>query len=146
MSKREFTEEEIKELSNNPYIKHVGSKGITYMDEFKIHFIEEKNKGKTTTEIFKNAGFDTKIIGRKRMDCFSDRIMKKGINNVKDMRKGNSGRPKEHPDKELTPEETIKLLKHQNALLEQENEFLKKMKFLAEKQAWMKSIQKKNTK
>lgn len=146
MSKREFTEEEINELSKNPYIKHVGTRGITYTEEFKVHFIEEKNNGKTTTEIFKNVGFDTKIIGRKRMDSFSKRIMTKGIDNVKDKRKENSGRLRKHPNEELTPEETIELLKHKNALLEQENEFLKKMKFLAEKTAWLKSLQRKDTK
>ena len=146
MSKRDFTEEEIKELNKNPYIKHVGTRGITYTEEFKAHFIEEKNNGKFTTEIFRNAGFDTKIIGRKRMDGFSNRIMKKGIDKIKDTRKGNSGRPRKNTNKELTPEYTIELLKHKNALLEQENEFLKKMKFLAEKTAWLKSLQKKDTK
>lgn len=146
MSKREFTEEEIKELSKNPYIKHVGTRGITYTEEFKAHFIEEKNNGKGTTEIFKNVGFDTKLIGRKRMDTFSKRTMEKGIDNIKDMRKENSGRPSKQPNEELTPEEKIELLKHKNALLEQENEFLKKMKFLVEKDAWLKSLQKKDTK
>lgn len=146
MSKREFTEDEINELSKNPYIKHVGTKGITYTEEFKAYFIEEKSNGKSTTEIFKNVGFNTKIIGRKRMDSFSKRTMKNGIDNIKDNRKGHSGRPKKHPNKELTPEETIELLKHQNALLEQENEFLKKMKFLAERTAWLKFLQKKDIK
>ncbi len=74
MSKREFAEEERKELSKNPYIKHIGDKGITYTKEFKEYFITEKEKGKGTTEIFRSAGFNTKIIGRKRMDSFSKRI------------------------------------------------------------------------
>lgn len=146
MSKREFLVDEIKVLNKNPYVKHVGSKGITYTEEFKALFIEEKNKGKHTTEIFKNVGFDTEVIGRKRMDSFSNRTMKKDINNLKDARKGNSGRPRKHPNKELTQEETIELLKHKNALLEQENEFLKKMKFLAEKTVWLKSLQEKDIK
>ncbi len=143
MSKKAFTEEEIIELSKNPYIKHVGEKGITYTKEFKEYFIREKENGKRTTEIFINAGFDTKLIGRKRMDTFAYRVKYK---NIEDSRKRNSGRPRIHDKKELTDEETIKLLKHKNALLEQENEFLKKMIFLGRKTSWMKSLQKKNTK
>ena len=38
MSKKIFTEKEIKQLSNNPYVKSVSAKGITYTDEFKRHF------------------------------------------------------------------------------------------------------------
>ena len=143
MSKRAFTEEEIIELSKNPYIKHVGEKGITYTKEFKEYFIQEMDNGKGTTEIFVKAGFDTKLIGRNRMDTFAYRIKYKGI---EDTRKGNSGRPRIHDKKELNDEETIKLLMHKNALLEQENEFLKKMKFLRKKTFWMKDLQEKNIK
>lgn len=143
MSKRAFNEEEIKELSKNPYIKHVGEKGITYTKEFKEYFLNEFNNGKKTTEIFTNAGFNTKLLGRDRMDSFTNRVKTKGI---EDTRKGNSGRPRIHDKKELTDEETIKLLKHEKALLEQENEFLKKMIFLGKKTSWMKSLQEKNIK
>ena len=143
MSKKTFTENEVKELSKNPYIKHIGEKGITYTKEFKEYFIQEMNNGKGTTEIFLKAGFDTKLIGRKRMDMFAYRVKYKGI---EDTRKGNSGRPRIHDKKELNDEETIKLLKHEKALLEQENEFLKKMIFLGRKTSWMKSLQEKNIK
>lgn len=34
MSKKLFTEKEIKLLSSNNYVKSVSSKGITYTDEF----------------------------------------------------------------------------------------------------------------
>lgn len=147
MSKKSFTDEEKLELQKNPYIKHVGDKGITYTKEFKEYFIREREKGNNTTVIFKSAGFDTKLLGRNRIDSFSKRIMKNGIENLNDRRKGNSGRPKTNPEPEdKTPEEIIKQLKHQNALLEQENEFLKKTIFLAKKTSWTKSLQQKDTK
>nr|WP_180320179.1 hypothetical protein [Cytobacillus gottheilii] len=41
MSKKTFTEKEIKELSINPFVKAVSAKGITYTDEFKRLFIAE---------------------------------------------------------------------------------------------------------
>lgn len=39
MPKKYFTEKEIKNLSNNPYVKTVSLKGITDTDEFKRIFI-----------------------------------------------------------------------------------------------------------
>lgn len=41
MSKKLFTDQEIKILSNNPYVKSVSTKGITYTDEFKSIFISD---------------------------------------------------------------------------------------------------------
>ncbi len=35
MSKKHFTEKEIKTLSKNPYIKSVSTKGITYTESLK---------------------------------------------------------------------------------------------------------------
>ncbi|WP_406688018.1 HTH domain-containing protein, partial [Rossellomorea vietnamensis] len=39
MTKKLFTEKEIAILSKNPYVTSVSSKGITYSEEFKHHFI-----------------------------------------------------------------------------------------------------------
>ena len=67
MSKKIFTEKEIKILSNNPYVKSVSSKGITYTDEFKRIFIEENAEGKLPREIFEECGFDIDVIGMNRV-------------------------------------------------------------------------------
>ena len=69
MSKKIFTEKEIKLLSANKYVKSVSSKGITYTDEFKHIFIAEKEKGKFPREIFEECGFDVEILGMKRIEC-----------------------------------------------------------------------------
>ncbi|HFE9693250.1 TPA: HTH domain-containing protein, partial [Clostridium perfringens] len=52
MSKKLFTSEEIKILSQNKYVKKVSSKGITYNDEFKRLFIVEIENGKLPRQIF----------------------------------------------------------------------------------------------
>ena len=52
MSKKLFTDKEIKILSNNPYVKSVSTKGITYTDEFKRIFISECVNGKLPRQIF----------------------------------------------------------------------------------------------
>ncbi|MFV8828812.1 HTH domain-containing protein, partial [Alkalihalobacterium sp. APHAB7] len=63
MSKKIFTECEIKTLSGNPNVKSVSSKGVTYTDGFKRLFIAENEKGKTPRKIFEENGFDIEVIG-----------------------------------------------------------------------------------
>ncbi|MGQ3480635.1 HTH domain-containing protein, partial [Paenibacillus sp. TY11] len=46
MSKKMFTAEGIEQLSANPYVKSVSSKGITYTKEFKQLFITSNQQGK----------------------------------------------------------------------------------------------------
>ncbi|OLS33761.1 HTH domain-containing protein, partial [Bacillus sp. MRMR6] len=58
MSKKVLAEKEIKLLSNNPYVKSVSPKGVTYTDEFKNIFISENEKGKLPRQIFEECGFD----------------------------------------------------------------------------------------
>ena len=131
MSKKVFTEKEIKILSGNPYVKSVSSKGITYTDEFKQIFIAENEKGKFPREIFEECGFDIDIIGIKRVESSGKRwraaYRKDGIVGLKDSRKENSGRPSE---KELSLEEKYARLEVQNNLLKAENELLKKIRFV----------------
>ena len=61
MSNKLFTNEEIKILSKNKYVKNVSMKGITYTDEFKGIVIAENKKGKFPREIFEECGLDINI-------------------------------------------------------------------------------------
>ncbi|MTT33359.1 hypothetical protein GMB86_15305 [Terrilactibacillus sp. BCM23-1] len=128
MSKREFTKKEIKILSTNPNVKSVGSKGITYTDEFKRQFIVEHESGKLPRDIFESHGFDVEMIGSERVLAASKRwraaYKEKGVEGLRDTRKENSGRPRE---KDLSLEEKYERLKVQNNLLKAENELLKKI-------------------
>lgn len=130
MSKKFFTEREIKLLSGNPYVKSVSSKGITYTDEFKELLVTENSKGKLPREIFEECGFDINVIGKKRMQSAADRwriaYRENGVSGLTDTRKTNSGRPSE---RELTLEEKYARLEAQNNLLKAENELLKKIRF-----------------
>ena len=98
MSKKTFTDKEIKLLSTNPYVKTVSSKGITYTDEFKRLFIAEKKKDKYSRQIFEECGFDARIIGMTRIHAASRRwqaaYKKSGVVGLNDTRAGNSGRPR----------------------------------------------------
>lgn len=128
MSKKIFTDKEIKSLSKNPYVKSISSKGITYTDEFKRHFIAENEKGKSPREVFEACGFNADVLGMARIESAAKRwriaYRDSGINGLQDTRKGNSGRPREG---ELSLEERYARLEAQINLLKAENELLKKI-------------------
>jgi transposase len=48
--------------SNNPYVKSVSSKGITYTDEFKRIFIAENENGKLPRQFFEENGLMLKSL------------------------------------------------------------------------------------
>ena len=130
MSKKVFTEKEIKQLSTNKYVKSISTKGITYTDEFKHIFITEKEKGNLTRDIFEQCGFDVEVLGMDRVYSASKRWKKaytmNGIIGLRDTRAENSGRPGE---RDLTMEEKNARLEAQINLLKAENELLKKIRF-----------------
>lgn len=128
-----FTDEQVDELSKNPNVKSVSNKSITYKESFKEHYIETYQKGKTTREIFKEAGFDLETLGTDRVDSSGKRWRKqsKRLEGLKDTRKGGSGRPR---TKDLTKDEMIERQKAQIEYLKQERDFLLELKRL-ERQA-----------
>lgn len=76
MSKIKFSNHEIDKFSKNKYVLKVSDKAITYTNEFKIHFIVEYSKEKTSRVIFEEAGFDVYVIGIRRIDCAEARWKK----------------------------------------------------------------------
>jgi len=140
-----FTAEQIKELSKNPYVLKVSEKSITYSEEFKNEFIMRLESGSTPAIIMLELGFDIKVLKQTRISEVARRCKKYALRTegVKDTRGINSGRPR---TKDLTPEEELVKFKHKNLILQQENEFLKKMIYLAKKVQWEKSHQQKNSK
>lgn len=68
MVKGKFTKKEIENLKKNPFVVSVNEIRILYSDDFKKYFIEEYRKGVGPTQIFRNAGFDPKVIGGKRIE------------------------------------------------------------------------------
>lgn len=128
MSKKHFTDKEIKNLANNPYVKSVSPKGITYSDDFKRIFIAESEKGKLPRQIFEENGFDVEVLGIVRVNRAAYRwrvdYNESGVLGLQDMRKGHSGRPTK---RELSLEEKNARLEAQIQLLKAENELLKKL-------------------
>lgn len=129
---KSFSDEEIKILEANPYTKKVSSSTITYTQEFREFFIAEYESGNAPANILRKAGFEPKIFGKERIHSLSKNIRKMADREagVADTRKGHSGRPSE---KDLTQAEQIQRLKQKVKYLEQENSFLKKIRFLDRK-------------
>lgn len=139
MGNRYFTDEEVKLLQSNPYVKKVTKKSIAYSEEFKELFIDDYENGMPPSSIFKKYGFDLNVLGENRRSSFVKRVKKqsKRIEGFKDLRKENTGRPS---TKELSESEIIERLKHENKILQQENDFLKRIRFINKK--YLSKIQK----
>lgn len=128
-----FTDEQLRLLEENPYVVKVSKKSITYSEEFKeLYWIDYQN-GMQPIEIFKKYGFDPYALGSRRRANFTDRLKKQTArkDGFKDTRSKNSGRPS---TKELSLEEQLERLKHKNEILQQENDFLKRVRFINRKQ------------
>ena len=68
MGRGNFTKAEMETLLRNPYVADVNEKSISYSTEFKFLFMDEYIKGKRPTRIFRDAGFDIRILGSKRIE------------------------------------------------------------------------------
>lgn len=69
MGRGKLTNEEIAVICQNPNIKGIGNGRILYKKEFKRHFMKEYlEAGKGPTQIFREAGFDTDLLGPKRIE------------------------------------------------------------------------------
>ena len=128
-----FTDEQLRLLEENPYVVKASKKSITYSEEFKeLYWIDYQN-GMQPIEIFKKYGFDPYALGSRRRDNFTNRLKKQAAreDGFKDTRSKNSGRPS---TKELSLEVQLERLKHKNEILQQENDFLKRVRFINRKQ------------
>lgn len=126
MTKILFTDSQVKKLSKNKWIKSITNKGITYTDEFKYKLVKEcENYKKFPQDIYKECGIDPEIVGITRIQDSAYRWRKQlnSIGEIKDTRKGTSGRHLEH---ELSDKEKLERAEAKIKLLEAENELLKK--------------------
>ena len=126
MSKILFTDAQVKKLSKNKWIKNITNKGITYTNEFKQKLVKEtENYKKFPQDVFRECGIEPEIVGRKRIENSAHRWRKqyKNTGELKDTRKGSSGRPLK---RELSDKEKLKRAEAKIKLLEAENELLKK--------------------
>lgn len=132
MSGIRFTEQQQELLSQNIYVTKVSDRAITYSEAFKIHAINEYAAGKTPTQIFRDAGFDTHIIGsdnpKRSLSRWRNTCFKTGIDGLKGEKRGHNKTNSQGA--ELTLEEQLLQAEAKIAYLQMENEFLKKLELL----------------
>ena len=68
MGRGKLTYEEIEELKRNPYVVSVDANRIMYSEEFKKLFMRRYIGGERPGAIFRSAGFDTEVLGSKRVE------------------------------------------------------------------------------
>lgn len=126
MKRKIFTDQEKRELLKSTAIVKVENSNVTYCPKFKIKALKEYEKGKFPSQIFIEAGINLNILGQKNAKRSLQRWR---VIAFQEGEKGILGKSRGKP-KSLSPEEEIKQLKAQNALLKAENDFLKKLKAL----------------
>ena len=121
-----FSKEQVKELSENPFVLKVSETAITYSEEFREQFYIMYIGGMSPTNIMREMGFDVIALGERRIANIVQRVKnmaEKGC--FKDTRTDSSGRPR---TKEMTPEEEIAYLRHKVEYQKQQIEALKKFR------------------
>ena len=129
MSKKILTNQEISNLLQNPNVRSCTSKYITYSPKFKIRSVREYESGKSTYQIFIDAGISDEIVDRRKMKDSVRRWKKisdtEGLSSLKKTKKWKCGRKKKEV---LTDKEKIKRLELENELLKAEKDFLVKLR------------------
>ena len=133
MSKRRFTTDQIMELSKNKNVARCSDKSITYAKEFKLRALKlYQEQGCSAVMIFKEAGFDTSLLGENLpYDCllrWRKRLVTGGVTGLNTETRGKSGKGGRPKTKGVTDTDKIKRLEIENAYLKAENDFLVKLR------------------
>ena len=119
-----FTDEQVRILAENKYTRRVGRKSISFTPAFRREFCRLRTAGLPNREIFRQCGYDPKMIGRDRMASVARVI--KGKN------------PEDFPDKplpkskirdfdETSDKRAMRQMQLEMKRMHQEIEFLKKI-------------------
>lgn len=121
MSKRIFSSEEQELLRANRNVERCSEKSITYTIRFKELAVKQYKAGLTSTEIFKAAGFDLNLIGRKQPKCCLRRWREFGCDDKRGMHRGARKKNERNTETDRLKwlEAEVKYLKAENAFLAQ---------------------------
>ena len=131
MSRKQFTEVQLRILRQNPYIYSVTGTRMTLTKEFKEIFIKAYQAGELPRNILQDHGFDISILGERRVWSISQHIR----DEYKKYGKFHEGygprdpgsRPPANPDQPLSEKDELQQLRLEVDYLKQEIDFLKKI-------------------
>jgi len=127
-----LTKSERKTLQNNKFVLKVTEKQVAFTSKFKLQSIQKYFKGKSARLIFNEAGFQDKIFSNKYVSGCLNRWRKTyNENGEKGLSRDNRGNNAIHSTdyKDINLEDLLERVEY----LEQENDFLKKLKALKKK-------------
>ena len=129
MNQKHFTEEEIDSLKKNPYTLKIDEKRISFTAEFKDFFWQRYQAGDPPKLIFNELGYDTHILGKKRVDGIVKKIRDRAISGVGFSNEIYRSRNKIKSSQAITEPTHQNLAYMQNELLylRQEVDFIKKI-------------------
>ena len=130
MPRNYFTDEQVEELKNNPYVLKVSKANVSFTDEFRTKYLLLINSGFSPKKAFIELGLDYKMFGECRVDNLVNRLR-----HPKESTGKKRGRPKK--DDRLTSGDVDQILeyyKEYTTRLEQEVELLKKVRALESNQ------------
>ena len=121
MSTRIFSPKEQELLRSNPNVKRCSEKSITYTTAFKQLAVKQYETGLTSTEIFKAAGFDLNLIGKKQPKFCLRRWREFGCDDKRGTHQGSRKKDERNTETDRLKwlEAEVKYLKAENAFLAQ---------------------------
>lgn len=133
MSKRIFSEAQIKELLDNPNISRCSERSVTYSNKFKLMAVKKYYEyGCSPRMIFEEAGIDRYIVGLETPDQCLKRwratYSNKGEERLKIETRGKSGGGGRPRTKGLSDADKMKRMEIEIAYLKAENDFLAKLR------------------
>ena len=125
-----FSDEEIEVLRSNKYTYSISKKQLYFTREFKEMAWERDQMGIAVKTIFRDAGYDPLMLGRRRMDAFMISLRRSVANGVP-FTEGRLHKTRFKPPisnyGEMTDSKAFTAMQHEIAYLRQEIEFLKKI-------------------
>ena len=136
-----FTDEQVRMLRENPWVKSATPKYISFTKEFMMEFVDLHSKGQTRYEIFESHGLPVDVIGKSAIEHATGNWIKKANKSIplSDERRG---RPR---TRDLTQEEIIARQQAKIEMLQQENDFLRQIRRLERRHQPSKSPSKKGS-
>lgn len=132
MSKRLFTQEQIASLLKNKHVIRASERSITYRASFKLAAIKRYQEGLPPSAIFREAGFNLALIGRKTpkwlVGDWRKKYDTKGARGLQKDGRGSQGGGRPPSLAAMSEKERLKYLEAEVAYLKAENAFLAKLR------------------
>lgn len=134
MNRKSFTDEQMRQLRQNPYTLRVTKYQLAFTKEFKEIFYAEYQNGELPRQILKDHGYDPAVLGDRRVWGIYGHL-KEQYEKYGGFRKGHAVHKSEPStplvsDMPASKEEELKQLRHEVDYLKQEVEFLKKISYV----------------